>query len=89
MSAVPTARHAVTFFSLTMESRHGCDWSRLVAPEAVAALAGEVAVGFGGEREPAAAGPGIPAAVQWRFPDGSRVLAGGDGLRPLAHDRAA
>jgi hypothetical protein len=81
MSATPTASHAWNLFSLTMENRFGSAWRSLVEPDSVAALAEEVAVGFGGM----AADPEVSLdpddATLWRFPDGSWVATGAFGLR--------
>ena len=81
MSATPTASHAWNLFSLTMENRFGSAWRSLVEPDSVAALAEEIAVGFGGmvasvddEQDP-------HDATLWRFPDGSCVATGAFGLR--------
>ncbi len=76
MPGTPTASHAYTLFSLTMESRHGRAWSCDVAPEDIAVLAHEIAAGFGGEAEDR-----DDQETLWRFPDGSRAHTGPFGLR--------
>ncbi|NKD76361.1 hypothetical protein HEQ60_01040 [Haematospirillum sp. H1815] len=84
MSATPTASHAWNLFSLTMENRFGSAWRSLVEPDSVAALAEEIAVGFGGMVAPVDAASQEPDphdATLWRFPDGSCVATGAFGLR--------
>lgn len=81
MPGTPTAHHAFNLFSLTMESRHGCDWQDRIEPQTVALLADEIALGFGAE--PASACPQADEAVPtvWRFPDGSQCSTGTFGLK--------
>lgn len=81
MSATPTASHAWNLFSLTMENRFGSAWRSLVEPDSVAALAEEVAVGFGGMAADPEVSLGPDDATLWRFPDGSWVATGAFGLR--------
>ncbi|MBK1665165.1 hypothetical protein CKO38_08930 [Rhodospirillum rubrum] len=81
MSAMPTAYHARNLFSLTMETRFGAHWHKTLAPETVAALADEIALGFNGQIEgPAYTLSGGAAPTQWRFPDGSVARTGQFGL---------
>lgn len=77
MPGTPTASHAYNLFSLTMESRHGRAWARVLTPDAIACLAHEIAAGFGGEAEDR-----HDHMTLWRFPDGSRAQTGAFGLRP-------
>lgn len=80
MPGTPTASHAYTLFCLTVEGHHGRNWRASVAPQEVAAMAEEIASGFGGEVQGEHrhhdSGP-----VRWRFPDGSQAETGAFGLR--------
>lgn len=82
MPSLPTASHACTLFSLTMESRHGSGWRMVVEPAHVIHLAEEIVTGFGGI---------LHDATTWAFPDGSRVTIGAYGIRraEAAAERAA
>ncbi|EKV28443.1 hypothetical protein C882_1017 [Caenispirillum salinarum AK4] len=82
MPGTPTAHHAYNLFSLTMESRHGCDWREKVEPYSVALLADEIVLGFGAEPLTGSAtqsGGAVPTV--WRFPDGSTCRTGHFGLK--------
>lgn len=81
MAVTPTATHAYNLFALTMESRYGNNWRAAMAPEAIAALADEIVMGFGGQTVPAHHAAAAAAPSVWRFPDGSRALTGSFGLR--------
>lgn len=72
MPSTPTASHACTLFSLTMESRHGSGWRISVDPAQVIHLAEEIVIGFGGR---------LREANLWRFSDGSSVSIGAYGVR--------
>lgn len=74
MPGTATAVHAQTLFSLTMESRYGCQWRETIAAEVIARLAEEIAQGFGGASD--SASPGL-----WTFPDTSHARVGAFGLR--------
>lgn len=83
MPSIPTASHACTLFSLTMESRHGSAWRVSTDPAQMIHLAEEIVIGFGGH---------LKDANLWRFPDGSHVSIGAYGVRreePLATVAAA
>lgn len=82
MPGIPTAHHAYNLFSLTMESRHGCDWAEKVEPNAITLLADEIVLGFGAEPLTSSAtqsGGAVPTV--WRFPDGSSCCTGSFGLK--------
>ncbi|MCA1973893.1 MAG: hypothetical protein LDL44_13730 [Caenispirillum sp.] len=82
MPGTPTAHHALNLFSLTMESRHGCDWKDKVAPHTVALLADEIVLGFGAEPlTPTSTQSGGSVPTVWRFPDGSSCRTGFFGLK--------
>ncbi|WP_019643701.1 hypothetical protein [Novispirillum itersonii] len=72
MPSIPTASHACTLFSLTMESRHGHSWRMTVDPAQVIHLAEEIVIGFNGR---------LKDANLWRFPDGSHASIGAYGVR--------
>jgi len=82
MSHTPTSYHAFNLFTLTMESRYGARWRDSVAPETIAAMADEIALGFGAVPEtPTSTQSGGSAPTVWRLPDGSRVRTGHFGLK--------
>lgn len=72
MPSTPTASHACTLFSLTMESRHGSGWRMVTDPAQVTQLAEEIITGFSGR---------LTEANLWRFPDGSLASIGAYGIR--------
>lgn len=82
MAGTPTACHAFNLFSLMMESRFGSSWRTTAAPEAIASIADEIVLGFGGTTEgPSHTQSGGSAPTIWRFPDGSRARTGQFGLK--------
>ncbi len=82
MTTLPTSHHAVTLFTLTMETRFGPHWERDLAPDAIAVQADEVALGFGGRViGPESTQTGGQVPTLWRFPDGSLIRTGFFGLR--------
>ncbi|GEO80263.1 hypothetical protein [Pararhodospirillum oryzae] len=78
MPIMPTSYHALNLFTLTMETRFGSTWQADMEPSAVAALAEEVARGFGGRRI-AQPQDGSSSTV-WCFPDDSIVRTSPHGL---------
>jgi|GEM_PF-991831 len=82
MSHTPTSYHAFNLFTLTMESRFGGRWRDSVAVETIAAMADEIALGFGAVAQTPTStlsGGGVPTV--WRLPDGSQVRTGHFGLK--------
>jgi hypothetical protein len=84
MAYTSTTHHAVTLFNLTMETQHGADWRSTCRPHVIAAMADEVALGFGGMPETPTHADTNSAAIPtiWRFPDGSKVRTGDFGVLP-------
>lgn len=85
--AVPTATHASNLFATVMVRRFGRKWGKDLDHRAIASLADEVARGFGGVScdwiSPSSHHPDRQSAPisRWRFPDGSVVASGPDGLK--------
>ncbi|WP_299441552.1 hypothetical protein [uncultured Rhodospira sp.] len=89
MNHTPTSYHAFNLFTLTMESRYGARWREAVAPETIAVMADEIALGFGGAAEtPTSTSSGGSAPTVWRLPDGSRVRTGRFGLKMELEDES-
>lgn len=87
MTHTPTSYHAFNLFTLTMESRYGARWRDAVAPETIAVMADEIALGFGGVAEtPTSTSSGGSAPTVWRLPDRSRVRTGHFGLKMELED---